>query len=917
MQGQLLGTPAYMAPEQAQGRHDLVDERTDVYGLGAILYEILTGRPPFIAPKTSEIIRKVCQENATPPRQIVPLIGPGLEAICLKAIRKDKNGRYESAAELAIDVQRFMADEPVHAYTEPWTDRARRWARRHRTAVSTAAGLLITATIALGISTTLVSAERNEAESQGKQARQAVNLLTQVKDIGFEDQLDPKQKEFLEHALAWYENFTGQRARDPQVRLEHGLAYQQMGDIQRKLGKMADSERAYRKAAEILEPLAAAPNATSEARQALARTRTLLGNLLFRTGGDKDQMQALYSQALAVQEPLAKAAGATTEDRLRFGQTLKSEADLLRLKGRFRDAKIGYDKALSALEQALTLDPKHNDVRNEVALAADARGLVSRELGEPKAAEKDFEQALGVLDGLVAEFPTISRYRESLAKVCNSLGVLAQDTGDSTAAERYLRRELPLVERLAQDFPGRPEHTRELGRTLYNLGFVLTGQNRFGEADPLLRRAVDITTAIAVKNPDDVQIRFDLAKSHHNLGELLLSTGDLKGAVIAFQKTGDVNGPLFKSFPDSPRYAHLQAVNLASLAHALSQLDQPKVEETYRSALTIFDKLVADHPENVEYRIGHARCVRNLGPVLAAKGQTEQAEVLYNRALDLLAVKANESNVAGSLMRDRLRGEAAVLNNLGELHSAGAETALRRSIAVSKRLVEQKSPANADLQNMAIAEYNLALLLVDRKRAPEAATLIDQAVQNFETIVAAAPKAIDYQSQFGLILEKQASLLLESRKIAEAKAALEKAVAHQRSALRLSRNRDDVRGLLGGHLLELANVNLELGAYKEAAANALELPTVVPQSNRDQGCFDAARVLARLVTRVSADQKLTQADRDQFARQYLGRTVVLLREAIDANPKLSPTIKSDSDIKALESRPGFQTIMNSLVTAAN
>ena len=88
MQGQLLGTPAYMAPEQAQGRHDLVNERTDVYGLGAILYEILTGRPPFIAPKTSEIIRKVCQEAPTPPRQIVAEISPALEAICLKALRK-------------------------------------------------------------------------------------------------------------------------------------------------------------------------------------------------------------------------------------------------------------------------------------------------------------------------------------------------------------------------------------------------------------------------------------------------------------------------------------------------------------------------------------------------------------------------------------------------------------------------------------------------------------------------------------------------------------------------------------------------------------------------------------------------------------------------------------------------------------
>ena len=124
MQGQLLGTPAYMAPEQAQGRHDLVDQRTDIYGLGAILYEILTGRPPFIAPKTSEVIRKVCQEAPIPPRQIVPIVAPGLEAICLKALRKEKNQRYATATELAQEIRRWLADEPVKAYTEPWTRRA-------------------------------------------------------------------------------------------------------------------------------------------------------------------------------------------------------------------------------------------------------------------------------------------------------------------------------------------------------------------------------------------------------------------------------------------------------------------------------------------------------------------------------------------------------------------------------------------------------------------------------------------------------------------------------------------------------------------------------------------------------------------------------------------------------------------------
>ena len=93
----------------------------------------------------------------------------------------------------------------------------------------------------------------------------------------------------------------------------------------------------------------------------------------------------------------------------------------------------------------------------------------------------------------------------------------------------------------------------------------------------------------------------------------------------------------------------------------------------------------------------------------------------------------------------------------------------------------------------------------------------------------------------------------------------------------------------------------------------LEIPNAVPSSKRAEGCFDAARLLARLVSQVGADAKLANADRDQLVRNYLGRTVVLLREAIDTSPTLAGQIKVDADIKALESRPEFQAIMNTLV----
>ena len=236
--------------------------------------------------------------------------------------------------------QRWLADEPVQAYVEPWGSRAMRWARRHKTLVSTAAGLLVTATIALAVSTVLVSNERNEAEAQGQQAREAVNMLTQLKDIGFEDQLDPMQEDFLKKALAYYGQFTSRASHDPVVQLDHGRAYQQMGDIQRKLGKLEQSEQAYRKAMEILEPWRPRSR-TDPSRNGPGEDSHPARNLLVRRGADKDQIEALYRQAVETQQVLANAPAASPEDRLHLGQTLKSQADLLRFRGKLPEAEIG------------------------------------------------------------------------------------------------------------------------------------------------------------------------------------------------------------------------------------------------------------------------------------------------------------------------------------------------------------------------------------------------------------------------------------------------------------------------------------------------------------------------------------------------------------------------------------------------
>ena len=111
MQGQVLGTPAYMAPEQSAGRLDLIDARTDVYGLGAILYEILTGAPPFTGDSTDEVLRKVREEEPMPPRQLWAGVPPALEALCLRALAKQQADRPAAADDLALEVQGWQEYE--------------------------------------------------------------------------------------------------------------------------------------------------------------------------------------------------------------------------------------------------------------------------------------------------------------------------------------------------------------------------------------------------------------------------------------------------------------------------------------------------------------------------------------------------------------------------------------------------------------------------------------------------------------------------------------------------------------------------------------------------------------------------------------------------------------------------------------
>ncbi|HEV3136279.1 MAG TPA: tetratricopeptide repeat-containing protein kinase family protein, partial [Pirellulales bacterium] len=177
--GTAVGTPAFMSPEQAAGRLEDLAPATDVYGLGATLYCLLTGQPPFASGYLGEMLQQVERGEFPRPRSIRPEIPLALEAICVKAMAREPRERYLSAQELAADVDHWLADEPVLARREPPPARLARWARRHRVLVASAAVLFLATTIGLSVGAVLIA--REQARTQ--QAEGEVQAAARMADV--------------------------------------------------------------------------------------------------------------------------------------------------------------------------------------------------------------------------------------------------------------------------------------------------------------------------------------------------------------------------------------------------------------------------------------------------------------------------------------------------------------------------------------------------------------------------------------------------------------------------------------------------------------------------------------------------------------------------------------------------------------
>ncbi len=390
--GSALGTPSYMSPEQASGELERLGPRSDVYSLGATLYCLLTNRPPFEG-DVCDVIGAVRRGEFARPRQLETSIDPAVEAICLKAMALEPLARYPTARDLVEDIERWMADEAISAWREPLGRRARRWARRNRTAVWTLSVAMVVALGGLlGVAWVQGRANRELSAKNGELTRAnaararaldkadarlglALGAIGQFRDA-VSTNLDvqnrpenvPLRRELLRAPLAFLRTLRDDLAGDADARSEGQLqladAQFELARLTSEIGNQDDAQAAAEAAASSFEAMAAV-DLRGTARATAGRRQLEALELLARlqlANGRRDQADSTLARGRSIGEALVAARPDDTELRVRL-------ARLLSVLAQARASADRGDEALSVLEEA------RSRLERAIAASADDREL--------------------------------------------------------------------------------------------------------------------------------------------------------------------------------------------------------------------------------------------------------------------------------------------------------------------------------------------------------------------------------------------------------------------------------------------------------------------------------------------------------------------------------------------------------------
>ncbi len=339
--GSALGTPAYMSPEQARGELNRLGPRSDVYSLGATLYCLLTGNAPFEGDDIGAVLLAVREGQFRRPSQRDPALDKALEAVCLKAMATEPDDRYATPRALADDLDRWMADEPVLAWCEPMARRARRWAKRNRTAVTSGAVALVAGVIGLAAVLTvqtLAKADLAESLTRETTAKRAL-AETNAKLTRSQAAVEARYNLAVEAIRAFHTGVSG--------------------DFLLKQGQFKElRDRLLRSASDYYGKLGALLSRENDlaSRRALAASNFDLAKLTAGVGRTEEAL-AVHREVLASREALAAEARSDPGATVDVGRSLIEVATLLESTGKTAEAMAAFRRSESLLAGPASSNP--------------------------------------------------------------------------------------------------------------------------------------------------------------------------------------------------------------------------------------------------------------------------------------------------------------------------------------------------------------------------------------------------------------------------------------------------------------------------------------------------------------------------------------------------------------------------------
>jgi serine/threonine-protein kinase len=682
-EGQALGTPAYMSPEQAAGQTDVVGPATDVYGLGATLYAILTGRPPLEG-TTAQMLAQARLGNVPTPRSWKPDVPPALEAICRKAMALRTEDRYETALALAGDIEHWLADEPVSVHRGTLVERLGRWARRHRTAAiaATAVGLATLLAVSLlawqsdqsrqrlALEQAATEQARQQAEANARRERQAIRdyFMRAADDPAWKAVgLEPLRRKLLEEARTYLADFLRTQGEEPSLLAELADAHARLGDIIAELGDRQQARKELEAALALDNRLVAEHPEEAQHRYHQARTWGFLGRLLKDLGNGASALLAL-DRAAELTARLAAEQPAEPKYLRALSSIVSNRAETHKDLGNVAAARQDHEHALALDERLAKEHPHEPKCQHALARSCNDLGVLLRSrVGDLPGARKAYERAAEVLEQLVKDYPLVPDYQWDLGMTHNNLAVLYEHLGDLARARQAHERSLALHHRLHAEHPAVPDYQRDLAMNHNNLGEFLKDRGDLVGARREIEQAVALREPLVQLYPATPDYRQDLARCYNALGEVLDDLNELPAAEQVLAKALALRQPLATQHPKVPEYRSLLAGTYTMLSEVRRRRgDRAGSRQAGEAGIALSARLVAEQPGVLEYAVGLCEGFTGLSNLEREEGRLPAALEQASRAIAALGgeIRGKLDVLARRVLSEAHRSRALALARL-------------------------------------------------------------------------------------------------------------------------------------------------------------------------------------------------------------------------------------------------------------